>query len=452
MSSSGLLPTERRAAISLAGIFALRMLGLFMIYPVFAVAAKGYAGASATTIGIALGIYGLTQACLQIPFGLTSDRVGRKPVITLGLLLFVAGSVIAALSHGIGGIIIGRAIQGGGAVGSVILALTADLTRVEQRTKAIGTIGVSIGFAFMVALVIGPVVNGWMGLSGLFWLTAVLGVGAIIVVWIGVPTPRQRFRHKDAGTAPAMIARVLKNSQLLKLDASIFMQHAILAALFLVIPVIVRHSLGIGAHLEWGFYLPIMVLAFVLMIPFVILAETRHRMKGTLLGGVIVIGGSLAMLLGLPGNQWIVGGALCAFFAAFTILEALLPSLVSKVAPIATKGTAMGVYSSGQFFGIFVGGALGGFVDHRYHTAGLLMLVLAASVLWFLMLLTLRRPPHYASRLVSLPEVSDPATLVERLQAIPGIIEAEVAQEEKAVYLKVNRQSLDEDRLSAALS
>ncbi len=448
----GFSSEERRAAITLASIFALRMLGLFMIYPIFAIAARRYSGATAASIGLALGIYGLTQAGLQIPFGIASDRFGRKPLITFGLILFVVGSIIAALVHSVDGLILGRAVQGGGAVGAVILALTADLTRAEQRTKAIGIIGMSIGLSFALALVVGPLINGWVGLRGLFWLTAVLGVLAIVVLWVLVPTPGHIQHHRDAQTTPKLMMALIRDPQLLRLNASIFMQHAILAALFLAVPMLLKAEMGTGVNLGWMFYLPVLGVAFVLMVPFIIYAETRQHMKGTLLGAVGAILLSLAALRRAPAEVWISGIILTVFFTAFTLLEGLLPSLVSKVAPIAAKGTAMGIYSTSQFFGIFVGAALGGWIDHAAGGRAVILFVLALAVVWWLILLGLRRPPHYSTRVAAVPEPADPSRLAHELRQLPGVIEAVVVTGESSVYLKLDREKLDEAQLGEVLS
>lgn len=446
-----LYPSERRSAWTLAGIFGLRMLGLFMIYPIFALSAKQYAGASSETIGIALGIYGLTQALLQIPFGMASDRFGRKPLITLGLALFVVGSAMAAMAHSIDGLIVGRAVQGGGAVGAVILALAADLTRAEQRTKAIGIIGMSIGLSFVIALVTGPLINAWVGLSGLFWLTAIMGGVAIIVLWVLVPNVGHVRPHRDAGTNPGLLSGVLKSGQLVRLDLSIFMQHAILAALFLALPVLLRPEIGQGAALGWRFYLPVLAVALVLMVPFVVYAETRHHLKGVLIGSVFLIGLSLAALVFIPRTVWLSGASLVVFFSAFTLLEAVLPSLVSKVAPIAVKGTAMGTYSTAQFLGIFVGAAIAGWIEARSGSSSVILFTVGMAGLWLTILFGLHKPPHYSSRVVKLPDNANLSRLDERLLAIPGVIEAQIAVDEQAVYLKLDRGKLNESELLGAI-
>jgi MFS family permease len=446
--------TEGRAALSLAAIFALRMLGLFMIYPVFAVYAKQLSGATAATIGLALGIYGLAQAILQIPFGTLSDRIGRKPVIAAGLVLFAIGSVVAALSHSIGGVILGRALQGAGAVGSTILALTADLTREENRTKAMAVVGMTIGISFALAVVVGPLLSGWVGVPGIFWLTAVLALAGIAVLYGLVPQPRLILRHRDAEAVPALFKRVLTNGELLRLDFGIFAQHAILTATFLALPPALKQVGGL-AGTQWLFYLPILAVAFLLMTPFIIIGEKYRKMKPVFIGAVAAVSAGQLSLLIWHANLWAIGVALLVFFAAFSLLEATLPSLISKVAPAAGKGTAMGVYSSAQFLGIFVGGALGGWLQGLFAPNGLeaiFALTIALAVIWLFVAVTMPAPRHLAGRLVQLPRPqtnADDARFRERLLAIAGVPEAVVVADEGVVYLKVDNRELDTAALAA---
>jgi len=380
MSTESMTGTERRAALSLAGIFSLRMLGLFMIYPVFAPWARELPDATATTIGLALGAYGLTQALLQIPFGFLSDRVGRKPVIAMGLALFVAGSIIAALSTSIYGIVLGRIVQGAGAIGATVLALAADLTLEEHRTKAMAIIGMTIGGAFGLAVVLGPVLNGWIGVRGIFWLTAVLAGLGIVVLYTLVPRATSRSVHRDAEPVPALFRRVLADRELLRLDFGIFSQHAILTASFLTIPFVLKHA-GVALHHQWWVYLPVLVLSIALLVPGVIMAE-RGRMKSVFLGSIALLAIGQLLLLQGQGHLGITFLALLVFFAAFNVLESTLPSLISRFAPADAKGTAMGVYSSSQFFGIFVGGVMGGWIKGHWGLDGVVAFCLAMAALW----------------------------------------------------------------------
>lgn len=452
MSDAQLSRTENRAALSLASIFALRMLGLFMIYPVFSVYAKGLDGATAITIGLALGVYGLAQAVLQIPFGALSDRIGRKQVITGGLILFAIGSVIAARATGIDGVILGRALQGGGAVGSTILALNADLTREENRTKAMALIGMTIGMSFALAVVVGPLLNSWIGVPGIFWLTAVLAVAGIVVLYTTVPQPDSVFRHRDAEPVPALFKRVLTNGELLRLDFGIFVQHAILTATFLALPLAMKQA-GSFHSAQWLFYLPLLAVSFGLMIPFIIIGEKYRKMKPVFASAVAAVALGQLLLLFLHANLWEIATGLLIFFAAFNLLEASLPSLISKAAPADSKGTAMGVYSSSQFFGIFIGGAAGGWVLGAFAPHGLVAvfaLTTALALCWLLVALTMPSPRYLTSKLIRIPDSAkqEPGDgLSTRLLAIPGVAEAIVVAEEGVAYLKVDSHELDEEQL-----
>ena len=276
--SLGMSRVERRASVSLAAIMATRMLGLFMILPVFALYAESLPDATPFLIGLAIGIYGLTQALLQIPFGMASDKYGRRVMITIGLVLFALGSVAAASADSLIGIIMGRALQGAGAVAAVIMALTADLTREAQRTKAMAIIGMSIGGAFTLALVVGPLLDHWIGISGIFWFTAALALVAIIILWTLVPEPAQSHMHHDAQLDPRLTASVLANTQLLRLDAGILILHAILTSIFLVVPFVLRDNLGIESNLHSWVYLPVFLLSAGAMVPFIIIAEKKRKM------------------------------------------------------------------------------------------------------------------------------------------------------------------------------
>ncbi len=339
---------ERSAVLVLALIMAFRMLGLFMILPVFSSNAHHFIGANATLIGVALGIYGLTQATLQIPFGMLSDKVGRKPVILLGLILFAAGSVVAALSHHIYLIIFGRALQGAGAIGSTALAMVADLTRDENRSKAMATMGLTIGFAFAVAMVLGPIINAWFQLAGIFWFTALLSICGMLLLFVFVPTP-PNIVSRSVGTTMDQLKSILKNSQLFKLDLGIFILHAMLTAIFIVIPIILSHTVKFSESQQAVLYLSVLFFAFMIIFPLIIVAEKKRLMKQIFICSVGALTVSQILLLFSYHSALGIMFNLVLFFAAFTLLEAILPSLISKLAPIRNKGAAMGVYSSSQF-------------------------------------------------------------------------------------------------------
>lgn len=449
-----MLPGERRAALSLAGIFSLRMLGMFMILPVFALYADKLEGATPAMIGLAIGAYGLTQAILQIPFGLLSDRIGRKPVIAAGLLLFVLGSVVAALSTNIYGIILGRAIQGSGAIAAAVMALAADLTREEQRTKAMAIIGVSIGFSFSVAMVAGPVLDHWVGLSGIFWLTAILACCGIAVLYLLVPQPEISRPHRDAQPIPAQFIAVLRDGQLLRLNFGILSLHMVLTATFTVLPLILRDNVGLPSQHHWYVYLPVMALSVAAMVPFIIFAERRRRLKQVFLGAILVVAGAELALAFWHMTLVSVCVLLFLFYVGFNLLEATLPSLISKVAPADSKGTAMGFYSSSQFFGAFLGGSLGGWLQGWMGVSGVLLFCSGGAALWFLVASSMRNPRYLSNHLlqVGIIDAHRARLLALRLTQVRGVAEAVVIGEEGIAYLKVDKHALDEQGLAAVLT
>ena len=386
---------ERRAVATTAGILASRLFGLFLILPVFTLYAETLGGYTPFLAGLALGIYGLTQACLQLPFGIASDRLGRKPVIAAGLLLFAAGGVIAALADTMHGVIFGRALQGAGAVSAAVVALLADLTRVEQRSKAMGVVGITIGAAFLVSLVLGPVLAALVGVPGIFWLTAALALLGLAILVLGVPTP-VRARGETEPVRAALTA-VLRERHLVRLDIGVFALHAALTAAFVVVPpVLVRHG-GVDPDVHWMLYLPLMAVSALPLFPLLGLAERPGWLARVFAGCVLVL--ALAQLGLALGHRSLAGLAigLTLFFMAFNVLEALLPSLISKAAPAHAKGTAIGVYGTFQFLGAFVGGAGGGWVYGQWGAGAVFAAIALGLGAWFL--LALQRPATAASGL-----------------------------------------------------
>jgi len=372
---------ERRAVATLAGIFSLRMLGLFMILPIFSIYAKQLKFVTPTTIGIALGIYGLTQALLQIPFGLASDRLGRKPMIIVGLLLFIAGSVVAALSDTIYGVILGRSLQGASAIGCVIMALVADLTREEVRVRAMAVIGITIGLSFALSMILGPILSDFGGVKGIFWTTAVLAVLAILVLVFLVPTPTKQTAGSDTIPKFSSIPQILLHSPLRSLNFGVLVLHASLTALFLKIPLAVQ-AIGYSKSLAWQFYLPIFVGSLFATVPCIIVIEKKSWARTGLIGMVLALVVSELGIL-YYFNQWLgLALSLGLFFTAFNTLEASLPSFVSKLAPPGSKGTALGVYSSAQFLGLFLGGVIGGWLDSGYGMVAVLLFCIILAVVW----------------------------------------------------------------------
>jgi len=387
-ASDRMNPQERRVGATLAAIFGLRMLGLFLILPVFAVFAPSLpGGGDLRLVGFAMGAYGLTQAVLQIPLGIASDRWGRKPVIVAGLLLFVAGSLIAAWAPDIYWMIAGRVVQGTGAISAAVMALAADLTREQQRTKVMAMIGSSIGLVFALSLVGAPLLYGWIGMAGLFLLTGALALLAIAVLLKVVPTP-----PRPSAPARLPLRRVLGDAGLLKLNFGIGALHMIQMAMFVVLPrALIEHG-GLPAPQHWKVYLPAVLASFAVMVPAIIAAEKRDKMRPVFAGAIALIA-VVQLGLFLFGGS-LAGLALCLllFFVAFNILEATLPSLVSRTAPPEAKGAALGVYNTTQAVGLFLGGALGGQIAQRLGEGMVFAACGALAVLWLLLAASMKFP------------------------------------------------------------
>ena len=384
-------PVELRASLSLAAIFGLRLFGMFVILPVFAIYAEQLAGGdNLTLVGIAIGAYGLTQAMLQIPFGWWSDRYGRKPVIYAGLAIFAAGSFIAAAAASIYVVIVGRVLQGAGAISAAVMAMAADLTRDEHRTKAMAMIGSTIGLAFAFSLVASPWLAGLIGVPGLFALTGVLAIGAMLVVWRIVPDVHEE-RRPGRTNALGQFWQALSDPQLARLNYGIFVLHAVLMSLFIAIPFSLRDA-GLPLPAHWKVYLPAMLGSFVLMLPAILGRPSATRTKGFFVGSIALI---LAAHIALP---WLAASIatlalfLLLFFTPFNVLEAMLPSLTSRMAPAHAKGIAIGVYSSVQFLGTFCGAAAGGFLYGRWGAIGVVIANVVLLVIWIVAALGMRPP------------------------------------------------------------
>ena len=447
-----MLKTEKRAAVSLALIYAFRMIGLFMILPVFSLYAEQYQGATPLLIGLAIGVYGLTQGLFQLPFGFLSDRVGRKKMIVIGLLLFAAGSAVAATAETIQQVVAGRALQGMGAIAAVVMALAADLTREEVRVRVMASIGMSIGLAFMLSMIIGPVLASSIGMSGLFWVTGVLALSSIVVLLFLTPNPVQERFHRDAEVSVSDIPRVLANRELLRLDLGVFILHLTLAATFVLFPPVLRDQLALPVARHWEVYLPVFVISIALMLPMIISAEKKARMKTMFLLGIALV---LLSELGMSwfDNFWALFAMLVLFFVGFNFLEASMPSLVSKIAPADHKGTAMGLFSTAQFFGAFVGGTFGGSLL-ALGKPGLGFLLLAIlPALWLMVAVFMPNPRPVSTRLVSLAGW-DPQAMqgfAEQVRQLAGVREVAVFPEDEEAYLKVERDAYDEEGLKRLL-
>jgi len=445
---------EKRASLGLAAIYGLRMLGLFIILPIFALyAGKLPGGNSHLLMGIALGAYGLTQAVLQIPAGWLSDRYGRKPIIYTGLVIFALGSFVAASADNIYWVIAGRAIQGAGAINAAVMALTADLTREEHRTKAMAMIGMTIGITFSISLVLSPLLNGVLGVPGIFAMTGALALLAIIIVRFMIPTPVITRFHSDTEARGSQFAEVLKNPELLRLDFGIFTLHAILMSVFMQVPFVLQRD-GLEASQHWKIYLPVMLVAFMLMIPAIIVAESRSKMKQVFMGAVALAICAQLMLMLFQNSLWGAAGALLLFFTAFNILEASLPSMISKIAPLAAKGTAMGVYSSVQFLGAFFGASVGGALMQYVGGNAIFVFAIVLLLVWLIVVSGMRPPAVVRTRIYHLDDMSEAEgiKLQQRLANLPGVHEALVVTAECMACVKVDMKGFDETVLERMLT
>ncbi|MBI3901372.1 MAG: MFS transporter [Nitrosomonadales bacterium] len=439
-------PAERRASVGLAGIYGLRMLGLFIILPIFAIYAQQLPGGeSHTLIGVALGAYGLTQAILQIPAGWLSDRYGRKPVIYAGLILFAIGSFIAASADSIYGIIFGRVIQGAGALNAAVMALTADLTREEHRTKAMAMIGITIGITFSISLVLSPLLYKLIGVPGIFAMTGVLALGAMAVVAFVIPNPAITRFHSDTEASTKKLGAVLRNPDLLRLDFGIFSLHAILMSVFMQVPFVLKRD-GLETTQHWQVYLPVMLIAFALMVPPIVIAEKKAKMKQVFVGAVGLAALAQLSLMLFQNSVWGVAFALLIFFTSFNVLEATLPSLISKIAPLDAKGTAMGVYSSVQFLGAFFGAAAGGFILQNWGGDAVFGFAIGLLLLWLLVAFGMKPPAAVRTKMYHLPDldVTNAAAMQQKLAQVQGVREAMVVGVEGMACLKVEMQGFDE--------
>jgi MFS family permease len=445
--SESMTPAERRASTGLASIYGLRMLGLFIILPVFALYAEHLPGGqSHLLMGIALGAYGLTQAILQIPAGWLSDRYGRKPVIYVSLILFALGSFIAAYAGDIYWVIIGRVVQGAGALNAAVMALTADLTREEHRTKAMAMIGITIGITFSISMVLSPLLNSVIGVPGLFALTGVLALLALgVVKWV-IPDPAITRFHSDTEASWGHFAEVLRNKDLLRLDFGIFSLHAILMSVFMQVPFVLKRD-GLDVSQHWHVYLPVMLIAFALMVPPIIIAEKKAKMKQIFLLAIFLAMCAQLLLMFGQNSLWGVGVALLIFFTAFNLLEAMLPSMISKIAPLSAKGTAMGVYSSVQFLGAFSGAAVGGALMQYVGGNAVFVLAIVLLLLWLIVASGMNPPAAVSTKLYHLSEMNEAAAveLQKRLAQVQGVREVMVIAAENIACLKVDMQGFDKD-------
>jgi MFS family permease len=446
-------PGEVRAGASLAGVYGLRMLGLFFILPVFAVHAPTLRGGDdLTLVGIAIGGYGLAQGILQIPFGLASDRWGRKPMIYAGLLIFAAGSFLGIAAGDIWMAIAARILQGAGAINSVAMALAADLTREQHRTKIMAMIGATIGLMVAVSLVGAPVLYRYLGMGGVFALTGMLSLVAIAVVKYFVPDAPPRSKPEPhAAPRPGRLI----DAELVRLNAGIFVLHVVLYALFVVVPPLLVHA-GLPLAEHWKIYLPVLAASFVLMVPAILYADRRNQPKPVLLGAVALLGATLAGLAAGKAGSAGLAVLMLGFFVGFNILEAMLPALVSRLAPSHGRGLAIGVYNTTQTLGVFFGGLVGGGVAEHYGPAAVFGTAAVLCGLWFAVALgmrPLRRAVNDLSSLTfSIASGVNLDGLDQALARVRGVCEAEVLGDQRIARLKVVASDWDEGTVRKLVS
>ena len=435
---------EKRAILGVGGIFALRMIGLFMIVPVFSVYGDNYTHATPFLIGLAVGIYGLGQAIFQIPMSLAADKFPRKPIIFLGLILFALGGIIAANATDIYEVIIGRALAGSGAVSAVLMALLADVTREEMRTKAMATMGLTIATSIMLAFAFGPLLVGSLGISGLFWLTSGFAVLAMLLL-LFVPTPLRVLKHNlDNKSIGQQLATVLKIGDLNRLHIGIFALHLTMTAIFVILPHQLNEVMGLSVRQQGLVYLPLLFIGFAVAIPFIIIAEKKRKMRQVFLGAIALMTAALAILaIGSQVGVGIILGLLL-YFMGFNLLEAAIPSWISKRAPVANKATAMGLNSSSQFFGAFVGGAMGGLLLSQPNLLawGILAVIMGVALL---IIIPIAQPPYLSSTTVTIPKNINIQDWSRQMLAVDGVDVLVVMAKEQVAYLKLDKTQLTDD-------
>lgn len=433
---------ERISTFSLALLYSFRMLGLFMVLPVLSLymapeaTGKSIEGATPLLIGLAIGGYGLTQALMQIPFGSLSDRYGRKLLITVGYCLFIAGSLVAATSDNIQGIIVGRILQGGGAVAACIMALLGDLTSEQTRTRSMAMVGASIGVSFAVSIVLGPIVDSYWGINGIFWLTALLGVIGLVVLWKLVPNPPSSVYSLETLSTKQGLKKCFFNKELQRVYWGVLILHALLTALFIYLPTHIIEVFDIEASMTGWVYLPVVVVGFILAVPFILVAEVKRQMKWMMVMAVaLMLLVTLSLLSGVNA-AFAMAILLLVFFTAFNLMEATLPSLVAKLASAGSRGSAMGLFSSHQFLGAFIGGWLGGIA---LQWGGETLLLIGCSVLlgiWLLLVGTMQSPKFLKGLSVPYQLNDEDSDRLNELNALDGVLEIFHYQEMQTLYIK----------------
>lgn len=440
-SVSKLNATERKSAYSLSAIFGLRMLGLFLIMPVLAVYGMHYPDYSPMLVGLAIGAYGLTQALLQIPMGMLSDRLGRKPIILGGLVIFAMGSIVAAMSDTLAGVVVGRVLQGAGAIAGAILALASDCSRDEQRPKVMAFIGMGIALSFVLALIIAPVLGAKIGISGLFWFTAILTLCAIVAVITALPEPQSHVPSRDVLPVPKEMKRLFGHGQLQRLNLGVLVLHLALTAWFVTLPKqLVEAGLEASSH-SW-LYLVALILSFVVMVPFMLWAIKKRKIVMGLRVSMLLMAIAIGSVALFASQLWVQAGAVWLFFVGFNYVESNFPALLSQHAPAGNKGSASGIYTTFQFFGAFLGGALGGSIAQYYGPSAVMYFCVILLLCWIVISIGMKQPDS-TSRMTLTTGTLKPEQaqqLAAQLVELTGVEEAVVIAEEGAAYLKIDKK------------
>lgn len=440
---------EIRSAAAVGLLYVVRMLGLFMVLPVLPLVAEDLAGATPLLIGLALGIYGFSQACLQIPLGLLSDRIGRKKVIFGGLVVFLLGSLVAAMADSIHGIVLGRFLQGCGAIASTLLALVSDVTRVEHRAKAMAIVGISIAASFGLALILGPFIASFGGLSAVFLFCAVGAVlGMVVLIWL-LPVPMVRSHNPDVTVDPARIIETLLDPGLLRTTLGVFVLHYLLMSSFIVLPLLMRSTGQIADEDHYLYYFWLLLASFVAMLPFIYLADRKGLSKSMLLVMIVVFLGA-SISFALVQGYYAILVTMVAFFMAFNLLESVLPALVSKLAPAGRRGTAMGIFSTAQFAGGFFGGVAGGFLLGGWELADVMYANAVICLLWLIATMGMPAAENYRTVTCRLDDHESLSTseVADALLSVHGVVDVALLEDERLAYLKVDRATWDEAGLS----
>lgn len=443
--------TEIRAAISLAAVYVLRMLGLFMVMPVLAVVAHDYADYSPLLLGLAIGGYGLTQALLQIPMGILSDRWGRKVIIISGLILFALGSLLAANADSLLGVVVGRFLQGTGAIAGAIMALAGDVSRESQRSKVMAIIGIAIGFSFYVALLIGPLIAEYGGIRGIFAVTAILATLCIPLVWLVVPNASNLAPSGDTLPVIKDIKTLFFDPQLRRLNMSVLLLHMLITLLFVQVPSLLsKQSWPLKDH--WQLYLPVLILSIVSMAGLMMLARKQGQTKIIKLSVLLLACAFAGLFLGAQ-HFFILALMVWLFFSAFNFLEANFPAMVSSIAPAGKKGSAMGIYASSQFFGAFSGGVLGGSLSSVFGAQGVFLFAAVICLIWLYLVSGLIGKEHLKRYTLGVDfKVHSTEKVGKLLINIEGVEDITIIPDENTVYLKVDSSKFQLSQAKQALN